>query len=140
VLIAFGGLVALVAHLRRGSVTVATGDRVTEGQQLGVIGNSGNTLAPHLHFQVMDGADFAAARVVPFRVRVLEHRVGDRWIVVRGQRLPGRLARVRMNLPIEVAPPTAGECPAPATLFWRPGERANDLAPSVISIGHSDSR
>jgi hypothetical protein len=95
VLIAFDSMIALLAHLRRGSVTVAAGDWVTEGQLLGAIGNSGNTLAPHLHFHVMDSLDFARAKVLPFRVRRFEYRIGDRWVGAQDRRLPGRLARVR---------------------------------------------
>ena len=39
----------LLAHLRRGSVTVAPGESIEGGQILGRIGNSGNTNEPHLH-------------------------------------------------------------------------------------------
>ena len=37
-------------HLRRGSVTVQPGQRVKRGQILGLIGASGSTNFPHLHF------------------------------------------------------------------------------------------
>ena len=39
-------------HLRRGSVAVAPGDRVTAGTRLGLVGLSGLTSFPHLHFEV----------------------------------------------------------------------------------------
>lgn len=39
----------LMAHLRRNSIKVTQGDIVTMGQPLAEIGNSGNTLEPHLH-------------------------------------------------------------------------------------------
>jgi len=41
----------LMAHLRRGSIKVVPGDAVTAGQSLAEIGNSGNTLEPHLHIE-----------------------------------------------------------------------------------------
>ncbi|MFG6160029.1 M23 family metallopeptidase [Halomonas sp. 1390] len=41
----------LMAHLRRGSIEVAPGDTVATGQLLAEIGNSGNTLEPHLHIE-----------------------------------------------------------------------------------------
>ncbi len=44
-----GGDVVLLAHLRRGSVLVRTGDVVQAGQPVGRVGNSGNTTQPHLH-------------------------------------------------------------------------------------------
>jgi len=40
------------SHLRRDSVRVQPGERVQRGQPLGVIGLSGNTEFPHLHFSV----------------------------------------------------------------------------------------
>jgi murein DD-endopeptidase MepM/ murein hydrolase activator NlpD len=48
------GNYVLYAHLKPGSVTVAEGDRVTRGQVMGQLGQSGNSTAPHLHFHVMD--------------------------------------------------------------------------------------
>lgn len=38
-----------MAHLKRGSIKVELGEFVTAGQPLAEIGNSGNTLEPHLH-------------------------------------------------------------------------------------------
>ena len=39
-------------HMRSGSVAVRAGDAVTAGQKLGVVGLSGYTEFPHLHFEV----------------------------------------------------------------------------------------
>lgn len=44
-----GSVLVKLAHLRPGTVTVATGDRVRAGQLLGEVGNSGDTTEPHLH-------------------------------------------------------------------------------------------
>ncbi|MBI5934665.1 MAG: M23 family metallopeptidase [Chloroflexi bacterium] len=43
------GTYLVIAHLKPGSVTVKTGDTVSEGQALGACGNSGNTSEPHIH-------------------------------------------------------------------------------------------
>ncbi len=40
------------AHLKKGSVTVSPGDKVKAGDVIGIIGLSGKTEFPHLHFQV----------------------------------------------------------------------------------------
>ncbi|HEY0836688.1 MAG TPA: M23 family metallopeptidase, partial [Azospirillum sp.] len=40
------------AHMKRGSVAVKPGDRVEAGQKLGLVGLSGNTEFPHVHFEV----------------------------------------------------------------------------------------
>ncbi|MFE6624995.1 M23 family metallopeptidase [Streptomyces sp. NPDC008086] len=63
------GTYALYAHLRRGSLTVREGDRVTTGQPLARCGNSGNSTEPHLHFQLMDTPDPDTARGIPFTWR-----------------------------------------------------------------------
>jgi murein DD-endopeptidase MepM/ murein hydrolase activator NlpD len=42
-------------HLRRGSLMVEQGDRVAAGQPLGLVGLSGDTSFPHLHFDVRHG-------------------------------------------------------------------------------------
>ena len=57
---------ALYAHLQPGSIAVAAGDEVVAGQPLGRLGNSGNSIAPHLHFGLLDGPDPGNASSVPF--------------------------------------------------------------------------
>ncbi|MGO2658245.1 M23 family metallopeptidase [Mycetocola reblochoni] len=56
----------VLAHLRRGSVTVAPGDRVRTGQVLAQCGNSGNSTEPHLHCQRQDIARSAFAAGLPW--------------------------------------------------------------------------
>jgi biotin carboxyl carrier protein len=50
-----GNRYVLLAHLERGSAAVAEGQRVSAGQPIARVGNSGNTAEPHLHIQVQDG-------------------------------------------------------------------------------------
>ncbi len=51
-----GGWESQYSHLLKGSVTVRPGDRVETGQVLGMIGLSGFTEFPHVHFSVrLDG-------------------------------------------------------------------------------------
>lgn len=59
----------LLAHLQRGSVCVVPGQHVVDGQQIARCGNSGNSTQPHVHLQVMDGADPFVARGVPMTFR-----------------------------------------------------------------------
>lgn len=74
-----GATVALLAHLRRGSITVARGERVRTGQLQGAVGNSGNSLVPHLHFEILDGPDPLTAQRLPFRVRAYDRWTGNAW-------------------------------------------------------------
>jgi murein DD-endopeptidase MepM/ murein hydrolase activator NlpD len=49
------GEFSFLAHMQRGSVRVKRGDMVVEGQPIGLVGNSGNAYAPHLHYHLMAG-------------------------------------------------------------------------------------
>jgi hypothetical protein len=57
---------AFYAHMQPGSLRVKVGDKVVTGQVLGLLGNSGNTDAPHLHFHVMDGPSPLLSNGLPF--------------------------------------------------------------------------
>jgi hypothetical protein len=50
------GLVSRYAHLKKGSVKVKVGQRVGCGELLGYVGSSGESAAPHLHFEVRDAS------------------------------------------------------------------------------------
>lgn len=52
-----------------GSLKVQLGDRVTRGQAIAQLGNSGQSEAPHLHFQVMDGPSPINANGLPYALR-----------------------------------------------------------------------
>ena len=60
------GVFAGYAHLQRGSVAVKPGDHIRQGQLLGRLGQSGNSAAPHLHFQLANAATFEGSEGVPY--------------------------------------------------------------------------
>ena len=49
---------SLLAHLKHESVVVQKGDHVAKGQQIGLVGNSGRSGAPHLHYALRNAPDF----------------------------------------------------------------------------------
>jgi hypothetical protein len=67
-----GGVFAFYAHLRRNSVKSLPGDLVKRGQVLGSLGNTGNTSAPHLHFQLMDSPSTLGSNGLPYVIDALE--------------------------------------------------------------------
>lgn len=75
-----GGAYAFYAHLQRGSLRAKLGDKVKTGQVLGLLGNTGNSTAPHLHFHVMDGPSPLNANGLPF----VFTRFGSQGVLVPG--------------------------------------------------------
>ena len=63
------GRYAVYDHLKQGSVRARAGERVKVGQVLAQVGNSGSTLAPHMHFHLMDGPVHNGAEGVPYELR-----------------------------------------------------------------------
>ncbi|MFC2131255.1 M23 family metallopeptidase [Bacteroidota bacterium] len=53
-------------HMIPGSIKVKVGDEVKTGDVLGLLGNSGNSGAPHLHFQITTGNSFYAGEGLPY--------------------------------------------------------------------------
>jgi murein DD-endopeptidase MepM/ murein hydrolase activator NlpD len=53
-------------------VAVKVGDRVTKGQEVGRLGNSGSTTAPHLHFHVMSSTQPLTATNLPFEIEAFD--------------------------------------------------------------------
>jgi len=52
-------------HLQEGSIRVKPGDNVNKGMIIAKVGNTGNSGAPHLHFQLMDSQNFFIANGLP---------------------------------------------------------------------------
>lgn len=104
---------AFYAHLKTGSLKVKVGDRLATGQVLGNVGNTGNSDAPHLHFQVMSTPDPFRSNGLPF--------------VFQNFTLAGRLASMDLLdalLTGKPAPLTPGSGPRPET----------DVSPLVLDV------
>ena len=85
---------ALMAHAKTGSVRVREGDEVAAGAHLADVGHSGNSTAPHLHFQLMNGPDVRAAAGVACAFHRYEALREGRWSAVAAG-IPGRREFVR---------------------------------------------
>lgn len=64
-----GGVWAMYAHLQKGSLLVKPGDKVHAGQVIAKLGNTGNSNAAHLHFQLMDGPNLVGSDGVPYVIK-----------------------------------------------------------------------
>jgi Peptidase family M23 len=84
----------LYAHMDPGSVKVRVGQKVEKGQELGLIGTSGNSSTPHLHFQLLSTPTFFPSNSLPyvFDQFHLQGRITERlWDDNLGLEPPGNL-------------------------------------------------
>jgi hypothetical protein len=63
---------ALYAHMQPGSIKVHRGEHVHSGQVIGLVGDTGNSIVPHLHFQVTDGPTSLASNGLPYEISEFE--------------------------------------------------------------------
>ena len=100
-------------HAKNGTLTVKQGDRVRRGQKLGLIGNSGGSAIPHLHFTL-----------VAYRGISVPWTCDDYTLFAPdGTSIPVERAWPREGWTIQAdqpeVPPAAADAPAPAD---RPGD------------------
>lgn len=60
------GVYAFYAHMQPGSLRVKLGDKVRRGQVLGLLGNSGNSTEPHLHFDLCNANSMLFCEGLPY--------------------------------------------------------------------------
>jgi hypothetical protein len=69
VVLALGsGQFAHYAHLRPGSLRVHVGDRVRRGDEIALVGNSGSSFEPHLHFEVTTSPEALRGEGIPYLI------------------------------------------------------------------------
>src|SRR5262245_48136760 len=89
------GHYALYAHLQPGSLRVKVGDKVRRGQALGLVGNSGNSTEPHLHFHITDGSAGLESEGLPYLLESFEVQKPPNTWEPRQNQLPLQNERVR---------------------------------------------
>jgi hypothetical protein len=82
------GEFSFYAHMIPGSLRVKTGEKVKQGQVLGLVGNSGNSEGPHLHFHLMDGPDYFTARGLPCHFIKVRNLLGEHMELVNVDNSP----------------------------------------------------
>lgn len=81
IMIQSGEVFVLLCHLKEASLRVKKGDRVTEGQEIAAAGNSGSSIQPHLHMQVMKDNNYFPLflNLLPYSFKTGEVKAGDTW-------------------------------------------------------------
>jgi biotin carboxyl carrier protein len=73
IIVAMGnGYFSFYAHLQTNSIRVKRGDQVRVGQVLALLGNSGNSDSPHVHFHVCDANSPLGSEGMPYVVDFFE--------------------------------------------------------------------
>jgi murein DD-endopeptidase MepM/ murein hydrolase activator NlpD len=72
------GNFAFYAHLQPGSLRVKLGDKVRRGQVVGLVGNSGNSTEPHLHFHIANSSSPLGSEGLPYALPSFEVE-GSGW-------------------------------------------------------------
>lgn len=89
-----GEIFVALAHFQKDSICVSAGQHIRAGDLLGRVGHSGNSTAPHLHFQLMDGPDWLTAKGIPCAFKRYERFTGNSWEEVLGG-IPSDQDRIR---------------------------------------------
>lgn len=63
---------SFIAHFKLDSIKVKEGDRVRQGQTIGLCGNSGHSTEPHIHFHLQDSRNLWIATGLPIRFKEFE--------------------------------------------------------------------
>ena len=92
------GRYAFYAHLQPGSLRVKAGDKVKRGQVVGLVGNSGNSTEPHLHFHIGSKNAPLASEGLPYVLDSFEVQ-GKGWgWKPSGQTTPSEWRRMEMPM------------------------------------------
>lgn len=111
--------VAWYGHMKNGSVTSkGVGDTVVVGERLGIVGSSGNSTGPHLHFELYDSSNLLQD---PYQGTCNTMNLFSWWAVQPAY----RASRVN-RLMTHSAGPSFGTCPNPEVsnekTVFRPGQ------------------
>lgn len=95
------GHYAHYCHLKPDSIKVRVGDRVQQGQILAALGNSGNSMGPHLHFHISDDKSALGSEGLPFIISKFGLQITPEIVEETGilDFHPSETALMNINLP-----------------------------------------
>lgn len=115
------GSSAMYWHMKKNSVTTKTvGQTVVAGEYLGVVGSSGSSSGPHLHFEVRTGTFDANTRVDPFSGSC-NSTIASSWWANQKTYKETAITRISVNTTDAVFPPCPDtEIPNESNVFAVP--------------------
>ncbi len=94
------GNYTVYGHLLKGSVCVKKNQKVTKGQQIGRMGNTGYSCGQHLHFEFRKGGNSKSKSIDPLDILMVE---GDVPVISATTLVPERILHRKMTVgtPVE---------------------------------------
>lgn len=84
------GEFSFMVHFKQYSITASIGDNVIKGQEVGKVGNSGNSSGPHLHYHLQTTADVDNGIGLPTQ---FNNYYADDTFLERGEPLQGQVVK-----------------------------------------------
>jgi Peptidase family M23 len=83
------GECSLLCHFKHDSIEVKIGDRVKQGEVIGLCGNTGNTQQPHIHFNLQDGPLMHTAQALPAQFSKIQvnGELKEKYEPIRGEKV-----------------------------------------------------
>lgn len=87
------GEFSVICHLKYESIRVNVGDKVKQGQVIGLCGNTGNTSEPHVHFHLQDGHFMHKANALPaqFKNIIVNGKIRENYEPIRGEMISNEI-------------------------------------------------
>jgi hypothetical protein len=96
-----GGVYAFYAHLQKDTLLVHPGDKVTRGQPIAKLGNTGNSSVSHMHLHLMNGPSVLGSDGLPYVIDRFDYdgQVSPQAIVDADDNLTGQFFQGRLPNP-----------------------------------------
>ncbi len=92
------GEYSVLAHFKYQSINVKVGDKVKQGDKLGLCGNTGNTSEPHIHYHLQDNSVMYKSHGLPiqFEKIIVDGKIKNKIELERDQQVCNiKLAKVK---------------------------------------------
>lgn len=91
------GVYSMYCHIKKGTIKVKNGEWIAKGDKLGLVGNSGRSAVPHLHFNVQRGAEPGSQTV---KSQLLNYKLRDGKLSFKAFGIPEKGQVISALMPV----------------------------------------